>query len=50
MEYDIVLSDEMHKLRVFSLPPFLPSLRKKFLSIRDISDRSIEPYIKHLAI
>ena len=50
MEHDIVLSDEMNKLCILTLPPLLPRLRKKFLSIGDVADRSIEPYIKHLAL
>ena len=50
MENDIVLSDEMNELRILALPPFLPTLRKKFLSIGDITDRGIEPYIEHLSV
>ena len=40
----------MDKLRIFRLPPFLPRLRKKFLSVGYISYRSIEPDIEDLAI
>ena len=50
MEDDIVLSDEMHELRILALPPLLPALRKKFLSIGNISDRSIEPHIENLSV
>ena len=50
MEDDVVLSDKMHELGIFRFPPCLPCLWKKFLSIGDISDRCVKPYIKHLAL
>ncbi len=50
MEHDVVLADEMHKTGVLTLPPLLPRLRKKFLCVGNIPDRSIEPYIEHLTL
>ena len=50
MEDDVVLSDEMNELGVLALPPLFPCLRKKFLGVGYISDRSVEPHIKHLAL
>ena len=50
MEHDVVLSDEMNKLGILVLPPFLPALRKKFLGVGNITDRGVEPHIKHLAL
>ena len=49
MEDDVVLADEMDETGVLALPPFLPTLRQKFLSVRNISYRSVEPDIKDLA-
>ncbi len=49
MEYDIVLTNEMHKLRLLILPPGLPRFRKKFLSIGNIADRRVKPDIQHFA-
>src|SRR5574344_149593 len=48
MKYYVVLAYEMHKAGVGRLPPLLPVIRKEFLSVGDIPDRSIEPNIKHL--
>ena len=50
MEHDVVLSDEMNKFCILALPPCLPTLRQKFLSVGNISDRSIKPHIEHLAL
>ena len=50
MEDDIVLSYEVHELRILALPPLLPALRKELLSVRDISDRGIEPHIEDLSV
>ena len=40
----------MDELRVRTLPPFVPALRKKFPGIGNIADRSIEPHVEHLAL
>ena len=56
MEHDIVLADEVNETSLWVLPPLLPCaplLRMsiaEFLGVRDISDRSIEPYVEHFAL
>ena len=50
MENDIVFADEMDKAGVLILPPFLPTLGQKLLSIRYITYRSVKPYIEHLTL
>ena len=49
MEYYVVFSNEVDKLGVRALPPFLPAVRKEFLGVGDIAYWRIEPYIQHLA-
>ena len=48
MEDDIVLADKVHQFGFLRLPPFLPTLRKQFLSVGDVADRRVEPYVEHL--
>ncbi len=40
----------MYKPGVPALPPLLPRLRKKFLGVGNIPDRSVEPDIENLAL
>ena len=49
MEYDIIFTDEMDHFSLRILPPSLPTIRQQLLRIRDITDRSVEPYIQHLS-
>ena len=48
MEYDVVFSDEVNQTCFRVFPPFLPRVGQQFFGIADITDGSIEPYIKHL--
>ena len=50
MEDNVVLADEVHQTALVGLPPLLPALRKKLLSIGNVANRSIEPNIKNLAL
>ena len=50
VEHDIILADEMNETSVPALPPLLPRLRQKFLSVGNIPDRSVKPDIEHLAL
>ena len=50
MEDDIVLADEVKETCILILPPGLPGIGEKFLGVRDISDRSIKPYVEYLAL
>ena len=49
VEDDVVLADEVHHLGLIVLPILLP-IGRKILSSRDIANRSVEPYIQHLAL
>ena len=49
MEDDIVLADKVYQLGFLRLPPFLPTLRKQFLSVGDVTDRRVEPHVEHLS-
>ena len=56
VEHDVVLADEMNQARILLLPPLLPSAPTiglgiaQLLGIADIADRSVKPYIEHLAL
>ena len=50
VEHDIILTDKVYQLGILRLPPCLPTLRKKFLSVGNVTDRCIEPHIKHFAL
>ena len=55
MEHDVVLTDEVDETAFRVLPPLLPCAQfrvriTKFLRIRDVTDRRIEPHIKHFAL
>src|SRR5574344_1247987 len=54
MKYNVVFSNEVNQSGIFVLPPCFPTAFfrmciAEFLSIANISDRSVEPYIKHLS-
>ncbi len=53
MEDDVVLADEVEQTSVVRLPPLFPLgtlVLRPLLGRTDVTDRRIEPYIKHLAI
>jgi len=49
MENNVVLADEMHQFGLVVFPIFFPILWQQFFCGRDITNRGIEPYIKHLS-
>ena len=55
VEDNVVLTDEVDETAFRVLPPLLPCAQfrvriAKFLRIRDVTDRRIEPHIKHFAL
>ena len=53
MENDVVFSDEVNEFCFFVFPPFFPvctSFFTYFYCVRDITDWSVEPDIKHFAV
>ncbi len=50
MEHDVVLTDEVDHAGILLLPPFLVIVAHEVDGVGDIADRSVEPYIEHLAV
>ena len=49
VEDDVILADEVYHLGLLVLPILLP-VGCKVLSSRDITDRSVKPYVQHLTL